>query len=183
MNLHKITLCLLLILYMSLLGCNYSNPQEDRGVDTEVDRGSEAAEVEQSDDISIGKENLLNTIENYEMLTRLYQAVKVSGLLEELAQEGPYTLLAPANIAFDKATGDETGNVSGQWDKEKTKDILSSHIIKGKYQSANLLDADDLVAINGKKIQVIGKDNLLQIDIEASNGIIQIIDTLLVSAN
>ena len=179
----KNTLIYILLLFcLPMLGCHQTKRDQSL-VNDEPDRGTGASEVEQHDDISIGKENLLHEIENYEMLTNLYQAAKVSGLSEELEQEGPYTILAPANIAFERAKVDEKGQMPENWDKEKTKEILASHIIKGKYKAVDLLDANDLVDINGKKIQKIGKDNLLQTDIEASNGIIQIIDTLLVSGN
>ena len=175
-----------LFLGVLVCACTAGNDQTDdpdKNLYESAERGNRASELEYSNSISVGEENLLSTIENYDMLSRLYEAARASGVFEELEHEGPYTVLAPANIAFEKAKNGETGDVSDNWSKEELKEILASHIVKGSYQSSGLTDAVSLESINGKQIKMNGKEHLLYTDIEANNGIIHIIDTILVYPN
>ncbi len=173
------TVHILTVLMLSVMvSCNPS--QESRENDNEeiADRGGRAAEVEQDHDISV-EEDLLATIENIDMLGRLYEAARVSGVFEELETSEDYTLLAPANVAFEKAKSDDFGDVPDNWTEEDIKNILSSHIIKGNFDATILVDTANLVAINGAPIQAISRGQLLQTDIQASNGTIHVIDTIL----
>lgn len=174
-------------LFLGVLVCactaNDQTNDPDKNLYESAERGTRASELEYSNSISVGEENLLSTIENYDMLSRLHEAARASGVFEELEQEEAYTVLAPANIAFDKAKNDETGDVPDNWSKEQLEEILTSHIVKGSYQSSDLTDAVSLESINGKQIKVNAKEHLLYTDIEASNAIIHIIDTILVYPN
>jgi len=171
---------LMLVTLFVMASCYSTENRRDENNDELAERGGRAAEVEQDHDISV-EEDLMATIENIDMLERLHEAARASKVFDKLDKSEEYTLLAPANIAFDKAKSDEIGDVPDDWTTEDIEQVLSAHIIRGSYNSTHLVETKNLVAINGEPIGAIQKEQLLQTDLEASNGIIHVIDTLLVS--
>lgn len=127
--------------------------------------------------------------------TILFRALRVSGLTEQASGKGPYTVFAPTNEAFDKLPA---GSVDELWKpaaKPKLIKLLAYHVVKGKYMADQLQDGQKLKTVTGGTLTV-GKqgDNITitdgagntatvnQADVEATNGIVHSIDTVLMPA-
>ncbi len=117
----------------------------------------------------------------------LVTAIKAAGLAETLSGDGPFTVFAPTNDAFEKLPKGTLDKVLA--DKEKLTAILMAHVVKGKS-----VMAADVVGMKGKKvngytIEVEGdsvyltngstKVKVVKTDIKAKNGVIHVIDTVI----
>jgi uncharacterized surface protein with fasciclin (FAS1) repeats len=100
--------------------------------------------------------------------------------------EGPFTLFAPTDDAFEKLP---EGTIESLLkDKEALKAILLYHVVSGKVTSEKVVELDKAETINGKVINikvkddsvVINKSKVITADVMASNGVIHIIDTVLI---
>jgi uncharacterized surface protein with fasciclin (FAS1) repeats len=114
----------------------------------------------------------------------LLTAAKEAGLVDALKGKGPLTVFAPTDEAFAKIPEDTLKAVLA--DKEKLKKILLAHVVSGK-----AVKAADAVKLNGEKVNgfeikaeggkvMIGKANVVKADVTASNGVIHVIDTVLI---
>lgn len=113
----------------------------------------------------------------------LVAAVKAAGLVEALKADGPITVFAPTNAAFEKLGKEKVAAVLA--DKELLTKILKAHVVEGKVMAA------DAAKLDGKKVNgftvtadgsgvKIGDAKVIKADIVASNGVIHVIDTVLV---
>lgn len=117
-------------------------------------------------------------------------ALQSVDLNEILDRPGPYTILAPSNDAFRKLSPETLANLLKPENKEKLKAILKNHIIPGKLTSADIKETT-LYSLDGKPVafKVVGKEvtangaKIIKTDIVGSNGVIHIIDTVLVPKN
>jgi uncharacterized surface protein with fasciclin (FAS1) repeats len=118
----------------------------------------------------------------------LGNALREADLVKTLKGAGPYTVFAPTDAAFAKLPRDETERLLK--DKEKLKGILLFHVVPGKLSSENvsqMRDGDKLKTVSGKEFTVGLKDDILTVnganvsktDIQASNGVIHPIDTVI----
>jgi len=121
--------------------------------------------------------------------TTLVTAVKAAGLVDTLKSDGPFTVFAPTDEAFAKLPAETLTAVLA--DKAKLTAILTYHVVAGKVM------AKDVVGLNGKtattlqggtlKVDTthgvkIGGATVTKTDIECSNGVIHVIDTVLLPA-
>ena len=118
----------------------------------------------------------------------LVAALKAADLVEALDGKGPFTVFAPTDAAFEKL-GKETIEAVLK-DKEKLTSILKYHVVSGKVMAADAikLDGKNAKTLSGKtfKIEVVdggvvlnGKVKVIKTDIKASNGVIHVIDAVL----
>lgn len=118
----------------------------------------------------------------------LVAALKAADLVKALDGKGPFTVFAPTDAAFEKL-GKETIEAVLK-DKEKLTSILKYHVVSGKVMAADAikLDGKDAKTLSGKtfKIEVVdggvvlnGKVKVIKTDIKASNGVIHVIDAVL----
>ena len=121
----------------------------------------------------------------------LVTAVKAAGLVETLSGPGPFTVFAPTNEAFaalKKAIGEEKFAAVLK-DKEQLTAILTAHVVKGSVMAEAVVKADgkEVETIQGSKYKVsvdgktvkIGDATVKVTDIKAKNGVIHVIDTVL----
>ncbi len=129
----------------------------------------------------------------------LTSIIKATGASETLSSEGPYTILAPANLAFDKLPEGTLDHLLKPDNKEQLKTILDCHIIKGIQKKDDLVDAIKkgngsikLKTINGTVLTATRKSGdiflidqmgnggvLVTTDVKASNGLIHTIDAVM----
>jgi len=113
----------------------------------------------------------------------LVAAAKAAGLVDALGGKGPITVFAPTNAAFEKLGKETLDKVLA--DKELLTKILKAHIVKGSVMAADVVKMDGkkvngfTINIDGDKV-MIGKATVTKADIKASNGVIHVIDTVLV---
>lgn len=123
-------------------------------------------------------------------LHTLVQALKAADLTAVLERQGPYTIFAPNDAAFSKLSKETLENLLKSENKEKLRDLLKYHVLPGTVLEADV-KADTVFTLSGKplKITIDGKDVLvneakvIKTDIKGSNGVIHIIDTVLVPKN
>ena len=119
--------------------------------------------------------------------TTLVTAVKAADLVDSLANPGPFTVFAPTNAAFDKLP---KGTVEGLLKSDKLddlKNILEYHVIVGTFKKESLQDGQTIGMANGGNITVTVKDGKTLINgesqiiasVPASNGIVHVMDTVL----
>ena len=117
----------------------------------------------------------------------LVEAVKKAGLVDALSAEGPFTVFAPTNAAFENLFS-ELG-IDGVEDltAEQLTPILTYHVVSGKVMSGDLSNTSVGTLNEGSKIKVelsegvkINESNVVTADIEGSNGVIHVIDKVLV---
>ena len=128
----------------------------------------------------------------------LVTAVKAAGLVETLSGDGPFTVFAPTNAAFEKLPAGTVDNLLKPENLEKLKSLLTYHVIAGKFDAAAVTDAITkgkgkytVTTVQGQKIDLSLKDGkviltdangkmstVVMADVAASNGIIHAIDSV-----
>jgi uncharacterized surface protein with fasciclin (FAS1) repeats len=119
----------------------------------------------------------------------LVAAVKAAGLVETLSGKGPFTVFAPTNEAFAKLPKGTVEDLLKPENKAKLTSILTYHVIAGKVMAADAikLDGKKAATVNKQEIAIKVKDGKVMIndatvttaDIVGSNGVIHVIDTVL----
>lgn len=121
----------------------------------------------------------------------LVAAVKAAGLVETLSGEGPFTVFAPTNEAFAKLPAGTVDTLLLPENQQKLSDILTYHVVSGTVLAADVQPgavttvngADFTISVEGGDVIITdGEGNqskIVQTDIEASNGVIHVIDTVL----
>lgn len=117
----------------------------------------------------------------------LVTAVKAAGLVETLQGPGPFTVFAPTDEAFAKLP---EGTVEGLLkDLPKLKSVLTFHVVPGKVMAKDVAGVKSAKTVQGGELRVdanhgvkINNATVTKADIEASNGVIHVIDTVLVPA-
>ena len=115
----------------------------------------------------------------------LVSALQAADLVTALQGKGPFTVFAPNNAAFAKLPPGALDDLMKPENKKKLVDILKNHVAQGKITSAEI-KSGRLKMLNGEKVQVavdngrvnFGDAQVLRADIAASNGVIHVIDTV-----
>jgi uncharacterized surface protein with fasciclin (FAS1) repeats len=114
----------------------------------------------------------------------LVQAVQAAGLVETLSGEGPFTVFAPTDEAFAQIPQETLQAVLA--DKEKLTAILTYHVVPGRLMAADVVRSTQLQTVHGQSITVsteggvrVDDANVIQTDIEADNGVIHVIDQVI----
>lgn len=117
--------------------------------------------------------------------TTLAAALEAAGLVETLKGEGPFTVFAPTDEAFAKLP---EGTVEALLqDPEALAAILTYHVVPGEVTSSQVVNLTEATTVNGAKIQIHVMDGTVMIndatvtaaDVSASNGVIHVIDTVI----
>jgi uncharacterized surface protein with fasciclin (FAS1) repeats len=117
--------------------------------------------------------------------TTLATALTEAGLVDALKGKGPFTVFAPTDDAFKKLPNGALDNLLK--DKEALKNVLLYHVVSGNVSSKDLVKLDKATTLNGSDIKIKTVDGKVMIndsqvtaaDVKASNGIIHVIDTVL----
>lgn len=118
--------------------------------------------------------------------TTLVAAVKAAGLVETLKGKGPFTVFAPTDDAFKKLAA---GTVEGLLkDVPSLKNILLFHVVSGKVMASDVVKLNSADTVLGKPIAIkvtdgkvaVNDANVVITDIEATNGVIHVIDSVLI---
>jgi len=123
--------------------------------------------------------------------TTLVAAVQAAGLVETLKGEGPFTLFAPTDDAFAKLPAGTVEDLLKPENLETLTNILLYHVVPGKVMAADVIQLDGQMvdtALEGEQIKITVKDGKVYLndtvqviitDIETANGVIHVIDTVL----
>ena len=130
-------------------------------------------------------QNIVEIAAGNENFQTLVAAVQAAGLVETLAGEGPFTVFAPTDEAFAKLP---EGTIEALLnDKEKLTAILTYHVVPGKVMAKDVVGLSSATTANGQDISIKVYDGKVMIDnatvvatdIEASNGVIHVIDSVI----
>lgn len=117
----------------------------------------------------------------------LATALKAAGLIETLKGPGPFTVFAPTDKAFAKLPKGTIDDLLKPENKEKLVSILTYHVVPGKVMAADVVKlkkaktvqgSELSIKVKGKKVMV-DKANVIKTDVVASNGVIHVIDTVI----
>lgn len=112
----------------------------------------------------------------------------ISSLVDLFNGENNFTVFAPTDSAFELLPVEKFKHLSSPEGKEKLKSILKYHIVKGRYDALDLEDIDKLDALNGVNLKIAENEGYIYVnnakvikeDIEAKDGMIHIIDEVLI---
>ena len=118
--------------------------------------------------------------------TTLVAAVKAAGLVETLKGDGPFTVFAPTNEAFNKLPKGTVENLLKPENKGKLTSVLTYHVVPGAIKSGDLKNGQTLKTVQGENLMITEKDgkwfvNGAQItiaDVISSNGVTYVIDAV-----
>lgn len=140
--------------------------------------------------------NIVQNAVNSKDHTTLVAAVKAAGLVDTLSSKGPFTVFAPTNAAFGKLPAGTVDTLVKPESKATLTKILTYHVVPGKLSAADLTDGKKLttvegealtVKLDGKKVWLIdakgGKSAVTIADVNQSNGVIHVVDTVLMPAS
>lgn len=166
----------------------FSNQSGDNQTETTA-QNETAVETETMDNQNQPTENnntIVDIAAGNDTFSTLVQAVQAADLVDTLAGDGPFTVFAPTNEAFEKlpeGTLEELLN-----DKQRLTQILTYHVVPGKVMAADVVSLSTADTVQGGKLQIttqngtvqINDSTVVQTDIEASNGVIHVVDTVLI---
>jgi len=116
-------------------------------------------------------------------------ALRVAGLIEALKDEGPFTVFAPTDDAFEKVPTQALSDLLQPENKEKLTAILTYHVVPGKVTAHEAANLDSATTLQGQSLKITKQDGLrvnqakvIAPDVEASNGVIHVIDAVLMPA-
>jgi len=116
----------------------------------------------------------------------LAKALTEAGLIETLKSKGPFTVFAPTDEAFAKLPKGTLENLLK--DKEALKKVLLYHVVSGNVMAKDVVKLKKAATVEGQDVQImvmdgkvmINKSNVTSADIAASNGVIHVIDQVLI---
>ena len=120
-------------------------------------------------------------------LSTLVAALKAGDLVSTLEGAGPFTVFAPTNAAFAEIQS-TVDTLLKPANKTQLQSVLKYHVVPGTYKAADLKDGQELTTAEGGKLKVTVKDGVVKVngatvtaaDVPASNGVVHVIDAVLV---
>ena len=146
--------------------------------------GAAGADTSTAADTAMAKKTLAELAAGDPQFSTLVTAISAAGLLDTLGSAGPFTVFAPTNDAFAKIPKADLEAVLK--DKALLTAILTHHVIAGKVEAKDvktgivtMVDGTDVQVTVGKEGVMVGKSMVTKADIMASNGVIHIVDTVI----
>ncbi len=135
--------------------------------------------------------NLVEVATKAGSFATLLQAAKAAGLAETLAKDGPFTVFAPTDAAFAQLGEDAIADLLKPENNQKLAGILKHHVVAGEVKAAQAIKLTEAKTIGGTllKLQYDGKTlrvggaKVVTTDVMAGNGVIHVVDAVIVPAN
>lgn len=131
--------------------------------------------------------NIVDTAINAGSFNTLVAAVKAAGLVDTLKGAGPFTVFAPTDDAFAKLPAGTVDSLLK--DLPKLKKILTYHVVSGKVMAADVVKLKSATTVEGSDVKIdaskgvkINDSTVTTPDVATDNGVIHIIDTVLIPA-
>jgi uncharacterized surface protein with fasciclin (FAS1) repeats len=157
------------------------------GGDDESSTNSGAATSEQTPSPERNAQNIVALAQDTPDLSTLVTAVSTAELAETLQGTGPFTVFAPTNAAFEELGGDQVQSLLKPESREQLTNVLTYHVVPGELTASDLSDGQKLETVAGETLTVkvdgdkvmVGDATVVNPDVEASNGVVHVIDTVL----
>lgn len=163
--------------------------QSPSGTSTQSPSSSQTStSSSQSSTSSMAGGDIVETARQAGTFNTLVSLLETAGLADTLKGAGPFTVFAPTDDAFAKLPAGALADLSKPENKDKLKAILSYHVVPGKVMAADVakLDGKTAKTVQGSELPVstasgvkIGNATVSKADIAASNGVIHVVDTVL----
>lgn len=162
-----------------LFGCSKDAPSETTA--TVKEAAMEAA----------GEPDLVMVAATNGSFNTLVAAVKAAGLVDTLQGEGPFTLFAPTDAAFAKLPAGTVDSLLLPENKDQLVAILTYHVVAGEVMASEVVSLSTAQTVQGQDLAITTDDmgvhvndaNVTATDVMASNGVIHVIDTVLIPAS
>ena len=145
-----------------------------------------AAGASGGSDSSVPPKDIVDTAVSAGSFNTLVAAVKAADLVDTLRGEGPFTVFAPTDRAFGKLPAGTVESLLKPENKGKLQSILTYHVVPGKVMAAQVVNLTSAKTVNGQAITISTGDGVkvdgakvLKTDIETSNGVIHVIDSVI----
>ena len=133
--------------------------------------------------------DIVDTVLSLGNLSTLAAALGAAGLIGALKSDGPFTVFAPTDDAFAKIPPQALSDLLQPENKAKLRAILTYHVVPGKVNSHEVVDLDSATTLQGQTLKISKQDGVkindstvIATDVEATNGVIHVIDTVLMPA-
>ena len=131
------------------------------------------------------KKDIVDTAVAAGSFETLVTAVQAAGLVETLKGDGPFTVFAPTDEAFAAIPQADLEALLA--DREKLTAVLTYHVVPGKVMAADVVGLDSAATVQGSNVDIevvdggvkIDGANVVSTDIETSNGVIHVIDSVI----
>ncbi len=140
---------------------------------------------------SAGSKDIVDTAVAAGSFNTLARALDAAGLVGTLEGPGPFTVFAPTDAAFAKLPPGTLENLLKPENKAQLQRILTAHVVKGKVMAADVVKMNSATAVSGDTFAIeadksgvtVGDARVVKTDIVASNGVIHVIDTVILPSN
>jgi uncharacterized surface protein with fasciclin (FAS1) repeats len=134
-----------------------------------------------------GTKDIVDTAVAAGSFQTLAKALQAADLVETLKGPGPFTVFAPTDEAFAKLPAGTLDELLKPENKEKLRAILTYHVVAGKVTAATVATLSSAKTLNGQELRImanggevmVNNAHVVKADIPASNGVIHVIDTVL----
>jgi transforming growth factor-beta-induced protein len=127
---------------------------------------------------------IVDVASSADQFSTLVTALQAASLVETLQGSGPFTVFAPTNEAFEALP--EGALASLLADPDQLAAVLTLHVVAGEAKAADVVNLANVTTVQGKVLAIdtsngvsVGGANVIQADVEASNGVIHVIDRVL----
>jgi uncharacterized surface protein with fasciclin (FAS1) repeats len=134
---------------------------------------------------SHGSKDIVDTAIAAGNFKTLASALQAAGLVETLKGKGPFTVFAPTDAAFAKIPKADLDALLK--DKAKLTKVLTYHVVAGKVTAADVMQLTEAKSVEGQELRIdtssgvkVGGASVIKADVMASNGVIHVIDAVLV---
>ncbi|NNL34705.1 MAG: fasciclin domain-containing protein [Silicimonas sp.] len=132
------------------------------------------------------KKDIVDTAVSAGSFSTLVAAVEAADLVDTLKGEGPFTVFAPTDDAFAALPEGTVENLLKPENKDQLTAILTYHVVPGKVMSGDLSDGMSATTVQGSDVMIdldggvmVEEANVVTADIETSNGVIHVIDKVI----
>ena len=137
------------------------------------------------------KADIVDTAVAAGQFNTLAAALAAAGLVDTLKGNGPFTVFAPTDEAFAALPAGTVENLLKPENRDKLVAILTYHVVPGRYPAGRVGTLDEAPTVNGDSIDIVAADggvmvddaNVVKTDISATNGVIHVIDKVLMPGN
>ena len=130
------------------------------------------------------KKDIVDTAVSAGSFTTLVTAVQAAGLVETLKSDGPFTVFAPTDEAFARIPQAELQALLA--DKQALTEVLTYHVVPGKVMAADVVNLKTAKTVQGESLSIntmygvkVDTAKVIKTDIETSNGVIHVIDAVI----
>ncbi len=173
---------------LALVGCSSSS---DTAESTPTAAATSAEPMQTAAESPVADETIVGVAAGNPDFSTLVAAVEAAGLAETLSGPGPFTVFAPTNEAFDDLPAGLVDALLLPENKEVLTQILTYHVVEGEVLSTDI-QPGEVPTVEGSDLTIrvqadgdvkVNRADVEAVDVEASNGVIHVIDEVLVPPN